>query len=185
MYLITILPEGRVLKGTVGSLYPLVYSHHIEMSIATLKKKTQHKYNCVSVGRNQFSLNGTHRSQGYVGQDTVSRSFPITPMRGNVAKGHGGCGGEYHLQNVTYGSGIHLLNDPHVVKSPVINIGGMMMNKYRGCNRTKKVPELPIDKNRDCALSTVVSYKGNGILRFPLTTQKGTCQGNLRFPSCV
>ena len=36
------------------------------MSLATLKKKTQAQYRNVSVGQPQFSINGTHRSQGYV-----------------------------------------------------------------------------------------------------------------------
>ena len=46
------------------------------MSIVTLKKKTQSQYNNVSVGHRQFSLNGTHRSPGWVGQTTLSRSLP-------------------------------------------------------------------------------------------------------------
>ena len=33
------------------------------MSIATLKKKTQAKYNNLSVGQKQFSINGTTRNQ--------------------------------------------------------------------------------------------------------------------------
>ena len=39
------------------------------MSIATLKKKTQARYtNQMSIGHAGFSLNGTHRNQGYIGQ---------------------------------------------------------------------------------------------------------------------
>ena len=60
------------------------------MSIATLKRKTLAKYNNMSVGQPQFSLNGTHRSQGYVGQTMLSRSLPRSLMKGNVIRGHGG-----------------------------------------------------------------------------------------------
>jgi len=55
------------------------------MSIATLKRKTQTQYNNMSVGsKTGFSLNGTHRSQGYIGQTSLSRSLPKTLMKGNI-----------------------------------------------------------------------------------------------------
>ena len=38
------------------------------MSLVTLKKKTAAKYHNMSVNQPSFSLNGTHRSQGYIGQ---------------------------------------------------------------------------------------------------------------------
>ena len=61
------------------------------MSIATLKRKTQAKYNNMSVGNTHgFSINGTHRNQGYVGQTSLSRSLPRTLMKGNAVRGHGG-----------------------------------------------------------------------------------------------
>ena len=65
------------------------------MSIVTLKKKTQTKYNNMSVGLQQFSLNGTHRNQGYVGQTMLSRSLPRTLAKGNTLKGHGGTNGHF------------------------------------------------------------------------------------------
>jgi len=43
------------------------------MSIATLKRKTMTEYNRMSVGYTNFSLNGTRRNQGYVGQTMLSR----------------------------------------------------------------------------------------------------------------
>ena len=67
------------------------------MSIATLKKKTAAKYNNMSVSEPKFSLNGGHRSQGWVGQTTLSRSLPKTPMVGNTPKGSGGCCGTYRV----------------------------------------------------------------------------------------
>ena len=42
-----------------------------------------------------FSLNGTRRSKGYVGKTMLGRHFPRTPMRGNEARGSGGCCGKY------------------------------------------------------------------------------------------
>ncbi len=45
------------------------------MSLATLKKKTQAKYKNNSVNKGTFSLNGTTRNQGYVGQTSLSRTF--------------------------------------------------------------------------------------------------------------
>lgn len=104
------------------------------MSIATLKKKTLHKYNNNSVGQKQFSINGTHRSQGYVGQTSLSRSLPKTAMRGNVAQGYGGCCGKYLLVPSVI-SAVTSLNDPMVVKSSVVGNMGMLMTKYRWIRR--------------------------------------------------
>jgi hypothetical protein len=58
------------------------------MSIATLKRKTEAKYNASSVGYPAFSLNGTHRSQGYIGQGTVGRRYMshITTEDASVVK---------------------------------------------------------------------------------------------------
>ena len=101
------------------------------MSIATLKKKTQARYNNMSVGsKTGFSLNGTHRSQGYVGQTMLSRSLPRTLMKGNVAKGHGGCCGKF-INHTIVQSAVTSLNDPSVVKQSSINTLGMLNNKYR------------------------------------------------------
>lgn len=101
------------------------------MSLVTLKKKTAAKYNVMSANRNGFSLNGTHRSQGYVGQDTLGRSLPKTPMVGNVPKGHGGCCGAYTVGTIVQ-SGVTCVNDTSVVKSSVIGTSGQMaiQNKW-------------------------------------------------------
>jgi hypothetical protein len=95
------------------------------MSLATLKKKTAAKYNNMSVNQPAFSLNGTHRSQGYVGQDTLGRSLPKTPMNGNVARGHGGCCGTYVRSNIVQ-SGVTCTNDINVVKSTVKGSSGRL-----------------------------------------------------------
>jgi len=98
------------------------------MSIATLKKKTQAKYNNNSVGERIFSLNGTRRSQGYVGQTSLSRSLPKTLMNGPTMRGHGGCCGTYYMSNIIQ-SAVTSLNDPNVVKSSNINTMGLLESK--------------------------------------------------------
>lgn len=108
------------------------------MSIVALKRKTASQYNNVSVGQKQFSLNGTHRSQGFVGQTSLSRSLPRTLMRGNVAIGHGGNDGRYHQTGIiTEGTGLgtNTLNDVHAVKASVLDTNGMLMSKYRWIRR--------------------------------------------------
>jgi len=94
------------------------------MSIATLKKKTQAQYRNSSVGLPQFSINGTHRSQGYVGQTSLSRSLPRTPMNGPNARGYGG-----NYTGKIIQSAVVSLNDPKVVKNSVITNHGMLDEK--------------------------------------------------------
>lgn len=101
------------------------------MSLATLKRKTQAKYNNMSVGsKTGFSLNGTHRSQGYVGQTMLSRSLPKTLMKGNVIKGHGGCCGKYPVHGIVQ-SAVTSENDPKIVKPTVMHTNGMIRTHYR------------------------------------------------------
>lgn len=101
------------------------------MSIATLKRKTANQYNNLSVQKPQFSINGTRRSQGYVGQTMLSRHFPATLMRGNVARGHGGCCGQYFTGQMVKSTGIPDLNDPTVVKNSVLNTQGLYHTVYK------------------------------------------------------
>ena len=101
------------------------------MSIVTLKRKVQTQYNNMSVGsKNGFSLNGTHRNQGYIGQTMLSRSLPRTPMKGNEPKGHGGCCGKY-TQNGIIQSAVTSLNDPTIIKKSVLETKGMIRTHYR------------------------------------------------------
>lgn len=96
------------------------------MSIVTLKKKVQTQYNNMSVqSKTGFSINGSTRSQGFVGQTMLSRSLPRTLMKGNVAKGHGGCCGKYPIKPIIQ-SGVNYLNDSNIVKSSVINTKGLL-----------------------------------------------------------
>jgi hypothetical protein len=107
------------------------------MSIATLKRKTQAQYNNMSVGsKTGFSLNGTHRSQGYVGQTMLSRSFPRTLMKGNVVRGHGGCCGTYARPEPVYNVNRVIVEGTQnlFVKPTVLTTKGMLEKKYRWIN---------------------------------------------------
>jgi len=123
---------------------PYVLSQHsiTIMSIATLKRKTQVQYNNMSVGaKHGFSLNGTHRSQGYVGQTSLSRSLPQTLM-----KGHGGCCGKYPNVPVVQ-SAVTSLNDPAVVKPSVVGTQGMINTHYRWMRRPAPFTSVKPDNN--------------------------------------
>jgi hypothetical protein len=104
------------------------------MSIATLKKKTQAKYNNLSVGQKQFSINGTTRNQGYIGQTSLSRSLIHTPLKNAVPRGHGGCCGTF-LKNNIKASEICSLEDNTFVKSSVLSTKGLLATRYRWINR--------------------------------------------------
>lgn len=104
------------------------------MSIATLKKKTAAKYNNASVNVPQFSINGGYRNQGWVGQTTLSRSLPKTPMVGNTPKGHGGCCGTYNIGTIVQ-SAVTSTNNPADIKPSVLSTDGMLDTKYRWIGR--------------------------------------------------
>ena len=103
------------------------------MSLATLKKKTAHKYNNNSVNRT-FSINGTHRNQGYIGQTSLSRTLIHTPKKNDVAQGHGSCCGMYPVQNIK-NSSICTTEKSNVVKSSVLSSRGMLAKRNRWVKR--------------------------------------------------
>ena len=104
------------------------------MSIVTLKKKTAAQYHNNSCNLPQFALNGTRRSQGYVGQDMRGRTLPKTIMKGAVPKGHGGCCGKYPIKPIVQ-SAVTSLNNPAVVKKSVVGTYGLLETKYRWIRR--------------------------------------------------
>jgi len=97
------------------------------MSLATLKKKSQVLYNNLSVGTDGFSLNGGHRSAGYIGQSTQSRHLTRTLAKNNVLRG---ISGPSPIINVKP-SELACLNNPNVVKPTTINTSGMIHTKYK------------------------------------------------------
>ena len=110
------------------------------MSIATLKKKSQAQYRNSSVGLPQFSINGTHRSQGYVGQTMLSRSLPRTPMNGIYPRGHGGCCGSFVIKPIVQ-SAVTSLNNPNIIKPSVVNSKGMLEEESK-CINNLKIPNV-------------------------------------------
>jgi len=105
------------------------------MSIATLKRKTQAQYNNSSVGQPQFSLNGTRRSAGYVGQDMLGRSLVRSLSRNGALKGHGGCCGKYPVSQIKTSPEMSCLNNPAVVKSSSLTTSGLLMSRNRWVRR--------------------------------------------------
>jgi hypothetical protein len=117
------------------------------MSIATLKRKTEAKYNNNSVGFKHFSINGTTRNQGWVGQQSLSRSLIKTPMVGNVPRGvGGGCCGKYPI-HIVYPSGINYFNDSSVVKPSVLSNYGSIKTHYRWISRPQPFSTTKPDNN--------------------------------------
>ena len=118
------------------------------MSIATLKRKTLTEYNRMSVGYSNFSLNGTRRNQGYVGQTMLSRSLPKTPMVGNTPKGYGGCCGTYKITPIVQ-SAVTSTEDSSVIKSSVFNTYGLFETKYRWVRRPQPFSVTKPDSNQN------------------------------------
>jgi len=116
------------------------------MSIIALKRKTQAQYNNMSVNSpGGFSLNGTRRSQGFVGQTSLSRTLVRSLAKGAVLRGHGQCCGQYPITNIKTSPDMVCLNDPTVVKAPVINTTGLLMTKYRWIRRPQPYTTLKLD----------------------------------------
>ena len=152
------------------------------MSIATLKRKTQTKYNNMSVGQDGFSLNGTRRSAGYVGQDTLGRSLIRSLAGSNGAlKGHGGCCGSYPIVNIKTSPEMAALNDPSVVKSSCIDTKGLINTKYRWIRRPKPFANWkPSDYSN-------IGDQGSYIDHLARTTIANSCHdtsGNTLEPTC-
>jgi hypothetical protein len=127
------------------------------MSIATLKKKSQTLSSSLCVnsknGFSGFSLNGTHRSQGYIGQTTLSRSLPKTLMQGNTIKGHGGCCGFYTIGPVV-NSAVTSTENIYVVKPSVLGYYGMKETKYRWITRPEPYATVKPDTNNNNSMAS-------------------------------
>lgn len=104
------------------------------MSLATLKKKTAHKYKNNSVNQPQFALNGTHRNQGFIGQTSFSRSNIGTPASGIAFRGYGSGGGQYVIEEVKTSS-INTTENSNVVKTSVLSSKGMIEKRTQWVRR--------------------------------------------------
>jgi hypothetical protein len=147
------------------------------MSIVALKRKTEVKYNNMSVNRtNGFSLNGGRRSQGYIGQTSLSRSLANTPMKGDVARGNGGCCGTY-LNAAIVQSGVRCQNDASVIKKSVLSTKGMLANKFKYIKRpyphSTTKPDATLNKNTQGEY--IVSKVQDAIRGSKLISEGGSC----------
>lgn len=104
------------------------------MSIATLKRKTLTKYNNMSVNTGTgFSLNGTTRNQGYVGQTSLSRTLVRTLRNGSAVRGHGGCCTDASKAPIIQTEFTNL-EDNAIVKKSSLNTMGMLKRRYNNKN---------------------------------------------------
>jgi len=119
------------------------------MSIATLKRKTAVKYNNMSVSKPLFSLNGTHRNQGFVGQTSLSRSLPRTLIKNGGYKNYGGCCGTFKIGEIVQSS-VKTTEDSSVVKGSTINTLGLLhVNKYTCLWRPAPYTTVKMDSNQN------------------------------------
>jgi hypothetical protein len=105
------------------------------MSIATLKKKAflggNPRTDPISgIGNKGFSLNGTLRNIGSVGQFRMISNVTRTRYRGNTPMGYGGYSGEYPVY--IFNSGDCCTNDANIIKKSTKNTQGMLDEKYKG-----------------------------------------------------
>ena len=161
------------------------------MSEATLKRKTRTQYKNMSVGSKNggFSLNGTRRSQGYVGQTMLGRHFPTTPMRGNVARGSGGCCGTYYRGTIvqsgvpfpTGANGNSANNNPQVVKKSTSNNQGHIMTRYRWIRRPQPYSTVKVDSSltNNTQGSYITNKSTNLINRLAACDSTAVCKSTL------
>ncbi len=114
------------------------------MSIVALKRKAASQYNNVSVNQPQFSINGTTRNQGYIGQTSLSRSLTHTPHKGSIAKDYNGL---YANPNIKASETLST-EDNTVVKKSVLSNRGLLATKYRWATRPNPYAVVKVDSGR-------------------------------------
>ena len=117
------------------------------MSIATLKKKTNAQYNNMSVSKPLFSLNGTTRNQGYIGQTSLSRFLSRTLIRNGGYRNSGGCCGKFVIGRIVQSS-VTTTENNKVVKTSVINNSGLLRTKYPWIWRPQPYSTVKTDSNQ-------------------------------------
>lgn len=118
------------------------------MSITTLKRKSETKY-FNKVSNNQvFSLTGTKRLQGYVGQTNLQRSIKRTPFtRFKGPRGHGSKYGIYPVNIYNSGRLPICSNNNEIIKKPTINNKGLISTKYKWIKREYPYTVVQADCN--------------------------------------
>ena len=130
------------------------------MSVATLKRKTNALYNTMSVGtKDGFSINGIYRNQGYIGQTSLSRSLPRTPMKGPTPRGHGGNYGTYVETSIVqngvtspesnFPGSVDAIGEQYhtKIKTSAMNTNGMLQSRYRWTRRGQPFATVKPDCN--------------------------------------
>ena len=150
------------------------------MSIATLKKKTAAKYNNNSVNVPLFSLNGTHRNQGYVGQDSLSRFTSRTLVRNGGLRNHGGCCGTFTIGQPVV-SGIKTTENSNIVKNSVLTTDGLIQTKYRWIRRPQPYAVVKNDYNNNVNTQCdhIVIIRNNAISEAAACYKVPNCQNDL------
>jgi hypothetical protein len=95
-------------------------------------KAAQFNLSMKNYGPVGFSLSGTHRNVGYVGQN-MRMSKSGTPFRGVHAMGNGGCCGTYDTKDPVINSRVvETMGDQYqYVKPSVVSQRGMLRKKYK------------------------------------------------------
>ena len=135
------------------------------MSIATLKKKTASTYKNNSTNLPRFSLNGTHRNQGYIGQTSLSRTILQTPAHGTASQGHGGCCGEFKKGDVMTSS-IYSTENLDYIKPSVISTYGMLAKRTMWVRRPQPFSTTkPSDSLNQSSSGDYIVYKRKTAIR--------------------
>ncbi|MBM3456428.1 MAG: hypothetical protein FJX80_15045 [Bacteroidetes bacterium] len=136
------------------------------MSIATLKRKVNNgnprNAPISGVGSYGFSLNGTTRNIGSVGQFRLISNVTRTPFRGTQPMGHGGSNGKYY--NVPINSGNCNTNNNSIVKKTTLTTMGLFSKKFK-CMKS----QYPYNWVKDS-----VSMTQNQLINFK-TLRSGEC----------
>jgi hypothetical protein len=106
------------------------FSIVIIMSLNTLKRKTQAKYNNASVNQKQFSINGGTRNQGWIGQTSLSRTVNRTLFRNGFPRGFGGNNGNFLISTIC-SSDINTTENSKIIKSSVLSTQGQLETQFR------------------------------------------------------
>jgi hypothetical protein len=117
------------------------------MSINTLKRKSETKYFDKVSKNTVFSLTGTQRLQGYIGQTNLSRSTKRTPYtRFGGPRGHGSKYGAYPINIHNSGKLLTCSNDA-TIKKPTMNTKGLMSSKFKWSKRGHPYTVVQPDSN--------------------------------------
>ena len=135
---------------------------------------------------NGFSLVGSHRNQGYIGQGSLGRSLPKTIMKGDVIHGNGGCCGTYKVTPIVE-SGVKCQNDSLILKKPVLNTRGMLANRRMryldsNGNLVSQIVKPDNNQNNNTGLDHIRKVRNETIIEADsslcnVTYEKACCDG--------